>query len=68
MAKPVKTASGQNLTLAAGDLDKAVAGLLTNGLAATDVNGDGVIAGFTRIAAFRAGLIGSESTCYDHFA
>lgn len=68
MAKPVKTASGQNLTLAAGDLDKAVAGLLTNGIAATDVNGDGVLAGFTRIAAFRAGLIGDQDSCYDHFA
>jgi len=68
MVKPVQTASGQNLTLAAGDLDKAVAGLLTNGIAATDVNGDGVIAGFTRIAAFRAGLVGDEAGCYDRFA
>ncbi|MUL48435.1 peptidase [Mycobacterium sp. CBMA293] len=68
MAKPVKTADGQNLTLAAGDLDKAVAGLLMNGDAATDVNGDGVLAGFTRIAAFRAGLIGDQDSCYDHFA
>lgn len=68
MVKPVKTPSGQNLTLAAGDLDKAVAGLLTNGIVATDVNGDGVIAGFTRIAAFRAGLIGDHDDCYDRFA
>ncbi len=68
MTKPADAEGGQQLTLAAGDLDKAVAGLLTNGIAATDVNGDGVIAGFTRIAAFRAGLIGDESSCYDHFA
>ncbi len=67
MAKPAGASDG-HLTLAAGDLDKAVAGLLTNGNAATDVNGDGVIAGFTRIAAFRAGLMGSESNCYDHYA
>ncbi|MFL0243299.1 neutral zinc metallopeptidase [Mycobacterium sp. SMC-17] len=68
MVKPVNTPSGQNLTLAAGDLDKAVAGLLTNGVVATDVNGDGVIAGFTRIAAFRAGLIGDHDDCYNRFS
>lgn len=68
MAKPVNVPSGQQLTLTAGDLDKAVAGLLTNGIVASDVNGDPVLAGFTRIAAFRAGLTGDEDDCYQHFA
>jgi predicted metalloprotease len=68
MATPVDVPSGQHLTLAAGDLDKAVAGLLTNGTAGTDVNGSGVLAGFTRIAAFRAGLTGDQDTCYQHYA
>ena len=56
-----------SLSLAAGDLDKAVAGLLINGDVATDVNGDGVLAGFTRIAAFRAGLSGDQDACYQHY-
>jgi len=67
MAKPVDVPSGQHLTLAAGDLDKAVAGLLTNGMVATDVNGAGVVAGFTRIAAFRTGLIGGQDICYRRY-
>ena len=50
MAQP-----GGDLVLTAGDLDEAVAGLLTSGLVASDVNGVKVPAGFTRITAFRAG-------------
>jgi hypothetical protein len=57
------------LTLSAGDLDEAVAGLLTNGLVASDVNGDKVPSGFSRISAFRAGVQTDDiDTCYDQFA
>ena len=46
-----------SLTLVAGDMDEAVAGLLNNGLAASDVNGNTVPAGFSRVMAFRSGLL-----------
>lgn len=55
------------LTLTAGDLDEAVAGLLTNGLVASNVNGQTVPAGFTRIVAFRSGLGGDEKLCNTRF-
>lgn len=59
---------GNTLTLTAGDLDEAVSGLLTNGLAATDVNGEGVPSGFSRIDAFRAGVLGADmEKCYEKF-
>jgi predicted metalloprotease len=55
------------LVLTAGDLDEAVAGLLTNGLVASNVNGETVPAGFTRIVAFRSGLGGDTDLCYGRF-
>ncbi len=55
------------LVLTAGDLDEAVAGLLTNGLVASNVNGETVPAGFTRIVAFRSGLGGDKDLCYERF-
>ncbi|MBJ7340398.1 neutral zinc metallopeptidase [Mycolicibacterium sp.] len=58
---------GLALTLTAGDLDEAVAGLLTNGLVASNVNGETVPAGFTRIVAFRSGLGGDQDLCYARF-
>ncbi|MCV7176172.1 neutral zinc metallopeptidase [Mycolicibacterium sphagni] len=62
------TASGQTLMLGPGDLDEAVAGLLTNGVAASDVRGIPVPAGFTRISAYRAGLLGDNpDACYQKF-
>lgn len=67
MAEPVSLPSGKNLLLAAGDLDEAIAGLLTNGLVASDVNGKAVPAGFTRILAFRAGLLGDTDRCLSRF-
>ena len=51
----------------AGDIDEAVAGLLTNGLAAGDVNGESVPAGFSRIDAFRVGVLGDAERCYKRF-
>lgn len=64
MSTPV---DGQSLTLTAGDLDEAVAGLLTNGLAASNVDGQTVPAGFTRIVAYRSGLGGDKDLCYKRF-
>ena len=42
-------------------------GLLTNGLAAGDVNGEAVPAGFSRIDAFRIGVMGDENRCIKRF-
>lgn len=58
---------GPTLTLSAGDLDEAVSGLLTNGLAASDVNGKSVPAGFSRVDAFRSGVLGEADNCYERF-
>jgi predicted metalloprotease len=67
MASPVALASGRTLVLNAGDLDEAISGLLTNHLVASDANGDSVPAGFTRIVAFRSGLVGNTAQCYGNF-
>nr|WP_163756659.1 peptidase [Mycobacterium botniense] len=67
MAEPLALPSGKSLVLTAGDLDEAVAGLLTNHLVASDVNGVTVPAGFTRITAFRSGVVGTEAQCYLRF-
>lgn len=55
------------VALTAGDLDEAVSGMLTNGLAAGDVNGESVPSGFSRIDAFRTGVLGDEQRCYKRF-
>lgn len=67
MAQPVSLPSGPGLMLGAGDLDEAVAGLLTNGIVASDVNGTPLPAGFTRIAAFRIGILGTTDDCFRRF-
>jgi predicted metalloprotease len=67
MATPVALPSGRTLVLNAGDLDEAISGLLTNHLVASDTNGDSVPAGFTRITAFRSGLVGDTTQCYGNF-
>ena len=67
MATPVALPSGRTMVLNAGDLDEAISGLLTNHLVASDTNGDSVPAGFTRITAFRAGLVGDAAHCYGDF-
>ena len=64
---PCRRTRAWRLTLTAGDLDEAVAGLLTNGMVASNVNGETVPAGFTRIVAFRSGLGGDADLCYDRF-
>ena len=58
---------GQTVQLAAGDLDEAVSGMLTNGLAASDVNGESVPSGFSRIDAFRTGVLGAEDRCFKRY-
>ena len=67
MADPIRGPSGSQLVLGAGDLDEAVSGLLTNGIVATDVSGTSVPSGFTRILAFRTGLLGDVDDCYQRF-
>ncbi|WP_163796151.1 neutral zinc metallopeptidase [Mycolicibacterium sediminis] len=67
MADSVTAPGGGSLTLTAGDLDEAVAGLLTNGLAASNVDGQTVPAGFTRTVAYRSGLSGDRDLCYARF-
>lgn len=49
--------------LSPGDLDEAVSGLLTDGLAASDVDGRTVPSGFSRVDAFRTGVLGGEASC-----
>lgn len=65
LAEPVP---GRQLVLSAGDVDEAVAGLLVNGIVASNVTGATVPAGFTRIVAYRSGLRGDPELCYSRFA
>jgi predicted metalloprotease len=67
MAEPIDLPSGQQLLLTAGDLDEAVSGLLTNRMVASDADGVSVPAGFTRIAAFRGGVLGEMDGCYSRY-
>ncbi len=67
MAEPIELPSNKQLLLTAGDLDEAVSGLLTNHLVASDADGASVPAGFTRIAAFRGGVVGNMDACYSRF-
>lgn len=67
MAGPIELPSHNQLQLTAGDLDEAVAGLLTNHLVASDADGTSVPAGFTRIAAFRGGVTGNADACYSRY-
>lgn len=67
MARPITLPSGNTLVLSAGDVDEAVAGLLTNGIAASTADGTTVPAGFSRIEAFRAGLSSTEDQCFQRY-
>ena len=64
---PADDVNGHRSTLTAGDLDEAVSGMLTNGLAASDVNGDSVPSGFSRIDAFRTGVLGDVDRCIKRY-
>jgi predicted metalloprotease len=67
MSREVTTPDGNTITLTAGDVDEAVSGILTNGLVASDVNGDLVPSGFSRIDAFRLGVLSDEARCVKRF-
>ncbi|KRE30679.1 peptidase [Mycobacterium sp. Soil538] len=67
MSKQVTTPDGETIALTAGDVDEAVSGMLTNGLAASDVNGESVPSGFSRIDAFRVGVLGDTERCFKRF-
>jgi predicted metalloprotease len=67
MSKTVTTPDGNTIALTAGDVDEAVSGILTNGLAASDINGESVPSGFSRIDAFRVGVLGEEDRCFKRF-
>jgi predicted metalloprotease len=67
MSKTVTTPDGNTIALTAGDVDEAVSGILTNGLAASDVNGESVPSGFSRIDAFRVGVLGEADRCFKRF-
>jgi hypothetical protein len=57
------------LFLTAGDLDKAVAELLSNGsVIASDVNGNKVPSGFARVEAFRVGFLSGSGPCTEKFS
>ena len=68
ISENIRLPSGNQLVLGAGDLDEAVSGLLTNPVVASDVNGTAVPSGFTRILAFRTGLLGDADGCFQRFA
>lgn len=68
LASPTRTVANGDLALSPGDLDKAVSGLLSDGLAASDIAGNTVPSGFSRVDAFRAGVLGNQQTCESRYA
>jgi predicted metalloprotease len=67
LSKRVDTPDGNTVALTAGDVDEAVSGILINGLVASDVNGESVPSGFSRIDAFRVGVLGDTERCFKRF-
>lgn len=67
LAKGVAISDKDTVQLTAGDLDEAVAGLLTNGLAASDVNGAYPPSSFARVHAFQEGVLGDQDNCLKQF-
>ncbi|NKY50438.1 metallopeptidase [Nocardia vermiculata] len=68
LADPNRGAQDGDIALSPGDLDKAVSGLLSDGLAASDVEGKTVPSGFSRVDAFRAGVLGTQQTCESRYS
>lgn len=68
LAEPNRSADQGDIQLSAGDLDEAVSGLLTDGLAASDAEGNTVPSGFSRVDAFRAGVLNGETTCLSRYS
>ncbi len=67
LSNNVTLPDGNTIALTAGDLDEAVSGILTNGLVASDLNGESVPSGFSRIDAFRVGVLGDQERCFKRF-
>ncbi|MEU6580827.1 metallopeptidase [Nocardia sp. NPDC046763] len=67
LADPSRNKSQGTITLTSGDIDEAVSGLLSDGLAASDTDGKTVPSGFSRVDAFRAGVLGTQDTCYSRY-
>lgn len=67
LSNRITIADGNTIALTAGDVDEAVSGMLTNGLAASDVNGETVPSGFSRIDAFRTGVLGDQDRCLKRY-
>jgi predicted metalloprotease len=63
----VKTRDGRTFPLTTEGLDQAVSGMLTNELAASNVKGESVPAGFARIEAFRIGVLSDVGKCFALF-
>ncbi|MFB8002236.1 metallopeptidase [Nocardia sp. NPDC056000] len=68
LADPNRSKANGNISLSPGDLDEAVSGLLTDGLAASDTDGRTVPSGFSRVDAFRAGVLGNQNTCTSRYS
>jgi predicted metalloprotease len=60
--------TGLEVYLSPGDLDEAVSGLLSDGLAASDVNGTTLPSGFSRVDAFRSGVLGGKPLCDSRYS
>ncbi|MGF0312235.1 metallopeptidase [Rhodococcus sp. IEGM1428] len=60
--------TGLEVFLSPGDLDEAVSGLLSDGLAASDVNGTTLPSGFSRVDAFRSGVLGGKELCDSRYS
>ncbi len=68
LTSEVTLSGGDTIALTAGDLDEALSGILTNGLVASDVNGESVPSGFARIDAFRLGVLSDTDRCFQRFS
>ncbi|MFI1915121.1 metallopeptidase [Nocardia sp. NPDC020380] len=63
LADPSRSGAAGGITLSSADIDEAISGLLSDGLAASDTDGKTVPSGFSRVDAFRAGVLGNQQTC-----
>lgn len=63
LSRPGRSPQQGDITVAAGDLDEAVSGLLSDGAAASDITGHSVPSGFSRVDAFRVGVLQGRNAC-----
>ncbi|TSE02104.1 metallopeptidase [Skermania sp. ID1734] len=68
LGSPDRDPTHGDFVLSPGDLDEAVSALLSDGLAASDVDGRTVPSGFSRVDAFRAGVLGGENACANRYS